>query len=141
MKKLSLLTIALFGLLFTQCTDPVEEEIKALDAELMTGHDEVMPKSMKLGNLKDDVLEVAAEADSASRSEAATIANNLQKAEDDMYKWMDDYSAAMNDEQDKNKKLEMYKTLKVEVDQISTDTDNSMKEAQDFIDRNLPVEE
>jgi hypothetical protein len=133
MKKLSLLLLASTLFFTTQCTPAVDKEIETLDEELMTGHDEVMPKSMKLGSLKDDVLVKAAEGDSTSKSEAAKIANNLQAAEDDMYKWMDDYSAAMNDEPDKTKKVEMYRTLKVEVDRISTNTDNAMQAASDFI--------
>lgn len=126
-----------FTLFFAvNCTPGVEKEIAEIDKELMTGHDEVMPKSMKLGNLRDDVLAKAAEGDSSAKTAAVKIANDLQAAEDGMYKWMDDYSVAMNDEQDQTKKLEMYKTLKVEVEKISTDTDNAMKAATDFIGDN-----
>ena len=141
MKKISLLLLASTLFIATQCTPALEKEIEALDKVLMTGHDEVMPKSMKLGNLKDDVLAIASERDSTIKSEAATIANNLQKAEDDMYKWMDDYSAAMNDEPDNAKKLEMYKTLKVEVDKVSTDTDNAIKAAKEITAKNQPTKE
>ena len=105
MKKLSLLLLAFTLFYTTQCTPAVDKEIEVLNKDLMTGHDDIMPKSMKLGSLKDDVLTKATEGDSVSKSEAAKIANNLQAAEDDMYKWMDDYSAAMNDELDKTKKV------------------------------------
>ncbi len=130
--------ILAFTLFFTMnCTPGVEKEIAEIDKELMTGHDEVMPKSMKLGNLKDDVLAKAAEGDSTAKTAAVKIANDLQAAEDGMYKWMDDYSVAMNDEQDQAKKLETYKKLKVEVQKISTDTDNAIKAAKDFIGENV----
>lgn len=132
MKKLSLAFIAFVLLASTQCTPAIDKEIKELDAVLMEGHDNVMPKSMNIGDLKDDVLSKAAEGDSSLKSQAASIANNLQIAEDAMYKWMDDYSVAMNDEQDKNKKLEMYKGLKTEIDKIAADTDNAIKAAKVF---------
>jgi hypothetical protein len=133
MKKLAFPLLLLFiAFTFTQCTNNVDEEIKAIDVELMEGHDTVMPKSMGLIKLKDNVLAKAAEGDSTMKNQATTIANNLQTAEDNMYKWMDDYSAAMNDEQDKEKKLEMYHKLKVDIDRISTDTDNAIKAAKDF---------
>lgn len=132
MKKIAYSLLLLLAFTFTQCTNAVDEEIKTLDAQLMEGHDTVMPKSMGLVKLKDDVLAKAADGDSTMKSQAATIANNLQTAEDDMYKWMDEYSAAMNDEQDKNKKLEMYHKLKVDIDRISTDTENSIKAAKEF---------
>ena len=35
--------------------------------------------------------------------------------------------------QNKTKKVEMYRTLKVEVERISTNTDNAMQAASDFI--------
>lgn len=133
MKKLTVSLLMLFvAFAFTQCTNAVDEEIKALDAQLMEGHDTVMPKSMGLVKLKDDVLAKAAEGDSTMKDQAVVIANKLQTAEDDMYKWMDDYSAAMNDEQDKEKKLEMYRTLKVDIDRVSADTDNAIKAAKEF---------
>lgn len=141
MKKLAFPLLFLIAFTFTQCTNAVDEEIKALDAQLMEGHDTVMPKSMGLVKLKGDVLAKAAEGDSTMKTKAATIANNLQIAEDDMYKWMDEYSAAMNDEQDKDKKLEMYHKLKVDIDRISTDTENSIKAAKDFTATNQPVVE
>lgn len=136
MKTTTYLFLAFTLFFATNCTPDLEREIAEIDKELMTGHDEVMPKSMKLGDLRDDVLAKAAEGDSSAKTIAVKIANDLQAAEDGMYKWMDDYSVAMNDEQDQAKKLEMYKTLKVEVAKISTDTDNAMKAAKDFIGEN-----
>jgi hypothetical protein len=133
MKKLSLLLLTFTLFYAIQCTPAVDKEIEVLNKDLMTGHDDIMPKSMKLGSLRDDVLTKATEGGNVSKSEAAKIANNLQAAEDDMYKWMSDYSAAMNDEPDKTKKVKMYRTLKVEVERISANTDSAMQAASDFI--------
>lgn len=141
MKKITFPLLLLISIVFTQCTNALDEELKTVDAELMEGHDTVMPKSMGLVKLKDDVLAKAAEGDSTMKSEAATIANNLQTAEDDMYKWMDDYSAAMNDEQDKEKKLEIYHKLKVDIDRISTATDDAINAAKEFTAKNTPATE
>ncbi len=129
-----LLLISVFT--FTQCKNAVEEEIKALDAELMEGHDSVMPKSMGLVKLKESVLEKAAEGDSTMKEQATSIANNLQKAEDEMYKWMDEYGAAMNVDQNNEKKLEQYRQLKSTIDQIATDTENAIQAAKDFTAKN-----
>jgi len=132
MKKL-LIAISMVTLLgTTQCTSAVDNELKALDEVLIKGHDDVMPKSMKLGNLKEDVLKKAAEADSTTKQKATEIANELQTAEDAMYKWMDDYSVALNDTEDKAKRLEMYKKLQAEIEKIKADTDKAMNDAKAF---------
>lgn len=132
MKKIVVALSLLAALSVTQCTSAVDNELKALDAELIKGHDEVMPKSMKLGDLKDDVLKKAAEADSTTKQKATEIANELQTAEDAMYKWMDDYSVALNDTEDKAKRLEMYKKLQSEIEKIKTETDKAMQDAKAF---------
>lgn len=132
MKKL-LIAISMVTLLgTTQCTSAVDNELKTLDEVLIKGHDEVMPKSMKLGDLKEDVLKKAAEGDSTVKQKATEIANELQTAEDAMYKWMDDYSVALNDTEDKTKRLEMYKKLQAEIEKIKADTDKAMNDAKAF---------
>lgn len=132
MKKITALFLLVTVISFTACTSETDAEIETLNTELTKGHDDIMPKSMRLGNLKDKVL-AKSQADTTTRDEATMIANNLQSSEDAMYKWMDNYSKAMNDEPDKNKKVEMYRTLKVEVEAISTSTDNAIKAAEGFI--------
>lgn len=132
MKKIiiALATFVVFGA--TQCTSSGEKEVKELDAVLMKGHDEVMPKSLRLGDIKSEVMAKAANADSATKAKAIALSTDLQKADDAMYKWMEEYGVAMNDITDNTKKMEVYKKLKTEIEEIKVATDNAIKAAEEF---------
>jgi cell shape-determining protein MreC len=115
---------------FLSCENKTEKEIEEIDEVLKEGHDSVMPKSMVIGTIKKDMLtSVEASSDSLKNAANATAAK-LQKAEDDMYTWMEDYGKALNDIKDQEEKLKLYKLLKDQIEQIRKDTDSSIEEAK-----------
>lgn len=132
MKHLSKKLLALFILSFSiiSCGDDQQKEIDALNKVLMDGHDKVMPKSMGIAEVKKQLLEKVKDGSDSLKNEALNISTELQKAEDDMYVWMDNYGKAMNDVEDKTEKLKLYKNLGTEITDIATRTDNAIAKAK-----------
>ena len=60
------------------------------------------------------------------KNQALEISTSLQKAEDDMYLWMDNFGKAMNDVKNEEEKLKLYKELNTEIKNITTLTDESI---------------
>jgi hypothetical protein len=135
-KVVVVLFLGVFGGLFWACNSGQSTEIETLNKELMAGHDEVMPKSMGIVNIKKEVLASIENGSDSLKNRALEINTNLQKAEDDMYKWMDDYGKAMNEAKNDAEKLALYKGLKMEIEAIKLSTSGSIKEAKDFMEAN-----
>lgn len=115
-----------------------DKQIEALYAELIKGHDVVMPLSMKLPKLKTEVLasvEGLPETDSL-KFKAIEIGKNLMSANEEMYSWMDGFAMAMNDIEDKKEKLDRYEKLKLEIEILDVTTHENISDAQKFLDNN-----
>jgi hypothetical protein len=123
----------LLGMIFLilSCSKNYDAEIDNLNKELMEGHDKVMPKSLIINQIKKELLEKVKDSDDAQKEKALKIASKLQKAEDDMYAWMDDYSEALNTE-NSEEKVKTYKKLKVAIDEIAKSTEGSIEKARKF---------
>ncbi len=122
-----------FSFLFlVSCDNKIEKEIEELNTILMKGHDEVMPKAMNISIVKKELLASVENAPDSLKNAALELSAQLQKAEDDMYRWMDNYGKAMNDVKDKNEKLELYKGLHSEIEKIKALTDESIENAKSF---------
>ena len=126
-----ILTLGLFS-----CNQKTDKEIETINAELMKGHDEVMPKTMMIADLKKNLLAAAEGKSEEVKNQALEISTNLQKAEDDMYMWMENYGKAMNEVEDKTEKLKLYKELNTEVKSLKELTVKSMEDAKKFIESN-----
>ncbi len=127
------LFFVVFSFLFlVSCDNKIEKEIEELNTILMIGHDEVMPKSMNISIVKKELLASVENAPDSLKNAALVLSAQLQKAEDDMYRWMDNYGKAMNDVKDKNEKLELYKGLKSEIEKIKALTDESIEKTKSF---------
>lgn len=120
-------------LLVVSCDNKTEKEIERLNTVLMKGHDEVMPKSMNISEVKKELIASVENAPDSIKNTALELSTQLQKAEDDMYAWMDNYGKAMNDVKDKNEKLELYKGLQSEIEKIKALTDESIANAKTFL--------
>lgn len=131
MLKTAKLIFSFCFVLFYSCTNSFDSEIEKLNKDLMAGHDKVMPKSLIINQVKKKLLDKVKDSDESIKNEALQIASELQKAEDDMYAWMDDYSEAMNTENSKEK-FESYQKLKVKIDDIAIKTDSSISKAKKF---------
>lgn len=127
MKKSFLVWVGLVTITFASCTNQNEEELKKLEAELMAGHDVVMPKTMKLLDLKEEIMAKIGEKDSAT---VVKIASELQVANDEMYAWMDEYQVVINEVQDEKEKLKRFATLKMQIDSIQVKTEKAMNDAK-----------
>lgn len=132
--KLSALLVFVF--VATSCDQKTDKEIETINAELMKGHDEIMPKTMMIADLKKNLLAAAEGKSEELKNQALEISTNLQKAEDDMYLWMENYGKAMNDVEDKTEKLKLYKELNTEVKSLKDLTVKSMDDAKKFVESN-----
>ncbi|WP_255048983.1 hypothetical protein [Lacihabitans sp. CS3-21] len=131
MKFSNLIFTLLLG--FTMaCNNKIDGEIEKLNTVLMKGHDEVMPKTMAIADVKKDLMAASEKASEADKAVALKLSTDLQKAEDDMYEWMKNFGVAMNDVKDKNEKLKLYTELEVEVNKLTTDTESAIAAAKKF---------
>jgi hypothetical protein len=115
-----------------------DQKIDALYGELIEGHDVVMPLSMKLPKLKNEVL---ASVDSLQESDslkikAIEISKNLISANEEMYTWMDAFAVAMNDVEDKEEKLKLYEKLKLEIEKLDLTTHERIDNAKKILESN-----
>ena len=131
MKFSNLIFALLIG--FTMaCGNKIDGEIEKLNTVLMKGHDEVMPKTMAIADIKKDLMAASEKATEADKAVALKLSTDMQKAEDDMYEWMKNFGEAMNDVKDKNEKLKLYTELEVEVKKLTTDTETAIAAAKKF---------
>ncbi|WP_341224921.1 hypothetical protein [uncultured Arcticibacterium sp.] len=116
---------------------PSEEDtkIEAVYAELMEGHDVVMPKSMQLPKLKGEVLKSVNELPEGDslKTIAIGLGKELIDANDAMYTWMDEFGVAMNDIEDKSEKLKLYESLNAEIKEIGSATNQAIDKANKFL--------
>jgi hypothetical protein len=135
MKK-SLFQIAVIftlNLFFSACENKTQIEIEKLNTILLDGHNQVMPKSMAIPAIKKELLDCVTNANQGLKNQALAIAKDLQKADDNMITWMEQYGMAMNEIKDENEKLAKYKTLKPQIESIKIETESSILKAKAFI--------
>jgi hypothetical protein len=130
--KFSNLIFALLIGFTIACGNKIDGEIEKLNTVLMKDHDEVMPKTMAIADIKKDLMAASEKASEADKAVALKLSTDLQKAEDDMYEWMKNFGVAMNDVKDKNEKLNLYTRLEVEVKKLTTDTESAIAAAKKF---------
>jgi predicted nucleic acid-binding Zn-ribbon protein len=124
---------------FTSCNNKLKAELETVNTELMKGHDDVMPKTMQIASVKKDLLAAAETSNDSLKNQALEISTSLQKAEDDMYLWMDNFGKAMNDVKNEEEKLKLYKELNTEIKNITTLTDESIAKAKAYVATNSTV--
>lgn len=125
----------LFALLFLlfafACTDKAAEDSAKLKAETFQIHDDVMPISMNLEDLKTDVMKKA-EADTTLKKTALDISLALDKAYTDMETWMPKIGSAA-DLADSEEKVKVFTELKAEGEKIKQNTLDAKKKAEEFL--------
>ncbi len=141
MKKVNLLGVVLLStaLSLSSCNNKLKAELESVNTELMKGHDDVMPKTMQIASVKKDLLAAAETSNDSLKNQALEISTSLQKAEDDMYLWMDNFGKAMNDVKNEEEKLKLYKELNTEIKNITTLTDESIAKAKAYVATNSTV--
>jgi hypothetical protein len=115
------------------CKQGANAELDTLKTKNMALHDELMPKSMKISEIKKQVMAKAETADAAAKELATTINTKLTTNEEKMYVWMEDLGKAMNAAGDEASQIKAYQTLLSTIETIKKDTDASLAEADLFI--------
>ena len=128
MKNLLTTLLVVFSL---ACTDKSAEEAAKLKEETFKIHDEVMPISMNLEDLKAKVMKKA-EADTTLKKSALDISLVLDKAYTDMETWMPKLGEAA-DMKDGEEKVKALSTLKAEGEQLKQSTLDAKKKAEEFL--------
>lgn len=124
--------LASFLIIFSlACTDKSAEESAKLKEETFKLHDEIMPISMNLEDLKTNVMKKA-EADTTLKKTALDISLALDKAYTDMETWMPKLGEAA-DMKDSEEKVKALTTLKTEGEQLKQATLDAKKKADEFL--------
>lgn len=134
MKLFSSFLIFLFSMLVLACANPLIEANKAMRAQIIGVHDEVMPKIGQLMSLEKKAL---AQADSlfAQDSTATTdieamrsLAGQLNQAHEGMFVWMRQYS--LDEEGKTPEELKTYLDEQlVKVNQVNADIKAALEKA------------
>jgi hypothetical protein len=134
MKLFSSFLILLFSMLVFACANPLIEANKAMRAQIIGVHDEVMPKIGQLMSLEKKAL---AQADSlfAQDSTAITdieamrsLAGQLNQAHEGMFVWMRQYS--LDEEGKTPEELKTYLDEQlVKVNQVNADIKAALEQA------------
>lgn len=128
MKNLLTALLVVFSL---ACTDKSTEEAAILKEETFKIHDDVMPISMNLEDLKVKVMKKA-EADTSLKKSALDISLALDKAYTDMETWMPKLGEAA-DMKDGEEKVKVLTNLKTEGMQLKQSTLDAKKKADEFL--------
>ena len=128
MKNFLILLISLFVF---SCTDKSAEEAAKLKEETFKIHDDVMPISMNLEDLKEKVMKKV-ETDTTEKKQALGISLALDKAYNDMEVWMPKLGAAA-DMKDGEEKVKVFTELKAEGEKIKQNTLDVKKKVEEFL--------
>ncbi|WP_394991443.1 hypothetical protein [Emticicia sp.] len=128
MKNLLILLLILFAF---SCTDKSVEEAAKLKEETFKIHDDVMPISMNLEDLKEKVMKKV-ETDTTEKKQALGISLALDKAYNDMEVWMPKLGAAA-DMKDGEEKVKVFTELKAEGEKIKQNTLDVKKKVEEFL--------
>ncbi len=125
------LTLLFLTLLIFSCTDKTAEETAKLKEETFKIHDEVMPLSMNLEDVKAEVMKRTL-VDTTLKKTALDISLVLDKAYNDMEAWMPKLGSA-TDMKDGEEKLKAFIELKTEGEKIKQSTIDAKKKAEEFL--------
>lgn len=128
MKNLLTSFLIIFSL---ACSNKAAEESTKLKEETFKLHDEIMPISMNLEDLKANVMKKA-EADTTLKKTALDISLALDKAYTDMETWMPKLGEAA-DMKDSEEKVKALTALKAEGEQLKQATLDAKKKADEFL--------
>ncbi|WP_339608636.1 hypothetical protein [uncultured Roseivirga sp.] len=130
-KAISLLVIVLFVF---ACAKK-EDKFETLKTEVFAIHDEVMPKMGELMTLKKKVLEKVASG--TNPDELRDAALNLEKAQEGMMKWMNEWSANstphVNNESTEEEKMTFINAEIERVKKVKEDINSSIAEAKEIL--------
>ncbi len=118
------------ALFIFSCANSNKAELDELYDTLVTGHDEVMPKSMAIPSVLEKMQKAVENASEESKNQALEISTRLQKAEEEMNEWMVEFGEAINSEMDDETRLETYRKLQEDIVRLKEETDASIADAK-----------
>lgn len=129
MKPTSLLPVLL---LLAACADPKEEQIKKLSGEVIALHDEVMPKTEELMNLKTQIQERMGKDSTASPLGRRLVAA-LDSADNAMSDWMADFDPDASKNKPADEAIKYFENEKTEIEAVKKQTEESIAAARAFV--------
>lgn len=133
MKKLIFLTISSFSLLiWASCggDNHAFQEEDTLRNEVFAIHDEVMPKMSEIVQLKGGLIEMPT--DSTNEAEVKAAHSHLEKAEDAMMQWMNNFTAPekLRDTKSHEEIMAYLQNEKVAIIKVKDDMNSSIEAAK-----------
>lgn len=119
-------------LLLAACSDPKEEQIKKLTGEVIAIHDEVMPKTEELMNLKSQIQERMGK-DSAAGPLGRRLVVALDSADNAMSDWMAGFDADAAKTKPASEAVRYFENEKAEIEAVKKQTDESIAAAKAFV--------
>ena len=124
--------LLLFGIF--ACGNKDAEQAKKLQAETEKLHDEIMPITFKIRDLRDSVLKKTnVAADQTKKDEGVSVANEIQDADNAMDGFMNKLGDAMALEDIDPAKLKIMAELKIEGEGVKKKTLQAKAKAESFL--------
>lgn len=125
-------------ILFVFACEKKEDKFETLKTEVFAIHDEVMPKMGELMSLKKKILDKVE--GSANPDELRGIALSLEKAQEGMMSWMNDWSKNstphVNNESTEEEKMTFINAEIVRVKKVKEDINSSIAAAKKALENN-----
>jgi len=121
-------------------TQKMQQDLKK---EVISIHDEVMPKMREIGELKeqldaieDKFVESNNEEVTQKVSELRKIVGQLEEAEHAMRDWMQDFKISFPEETPSSEVVEYYEAEKAKIESVKVSMNTSIDTAESFIESN-----
>lgn len=129
--------ISIAVLAITASCNQTTESVKDLEAEVMSIHDEVMPKMGTLMNLKKQLKVKVNELDSGSnkRDSLTLLIQGLEEADEEMMQWMRNYKKPSEEMSDEHA-IEYLKQEKNKIEEVKEKINSSEEAAKAALGNN-----
>ena len=132
MSRFSFILLSFASLFIISCQDNKSD---VLHKEIMTIHDEIMPKTGEISNLYlafRKKLETDSSISMAQRQELSAQADDLEKAEEEMMVWMNDYiiPQTLRDTKNSEEIISYLQDQKIVISKIKEHTEASLEKAK-----------
>ncbi len=122
-------------LLLAACTDKRAETVRKLSGDVIAVHDEVMPKSEELMNLKSQIQERVGK-DSTARPTGDSLVAALDRADNAMSDWMAAYDPDAAKSKTPDEAVTYFQGEKTKIEAVKKQTDESITRAKEFLTGN-----
>ncbi len=125
-----LFAIGVVGFFLFSCADAQEKTFETLNEEVMSLHDQIMPKTENLVSLQSKLDSLGKGADSVHVNK---LKRALKQADDSMMDWMHHYSLDSLEKMSIKEKISYLTTQISELRRIEKLTDSTITAAKDYV--------